>query len=181
MRSATAPPASGQSQAPEEPSPSSTEPSDPLGPIETAKRWRKVLDLIDPSKTLAYAVAMAGFREDMDAAIARWEAIPSTPDVERPARTESETADAWREMESAPHGGGAELVTDPAWVEPPEVLLLFEGNKRCVGRWDAYYGPGGAGESETQGCGWLEALTLEPVTLHIGPPIKWMPLPGAPK
>lgn len=86
----------------------------------------------------------------------------------------------WRPIETAPHGGGAEFVTDPAWVEPPEVLLLFEGNKRCVGRWDAYYGPGGAGESETRGCGWLETLTLEPVTLHIGEPTHWLPLPNPP-
>ena len=32
----------------------------------------------------------------------------------------------WLPIESAPKGGGAELVTDPAWVEPPEPKIMGE-------------------------------------------------------
>lgn len=53
------------------------EPAGAFTPVETAKRWRKFLDLIDPSRPLAYSVAMADFRADMDAAIARWETGPA--------------------------------------------------------------------------------------------------------
>jgi hypothetical protein len=86
----------------------------------------------------------------------------------------------WRPIETAPKGVWAERVDDPAWVDPPEIQLLFEGGRQCVGRWDWYYAAGGAGAHETNGCGWLEALTLEPVTLHLSEPTHWMFLPSPP-
>lgn len=87
----------------------------------------------------------------------------------------------WQPIEGAPKGVWAERRTDPSWVEPPEVLLLFEGDRQCVGKWDWYYAEGGAGASETGGVGWYEALTGEPVVLHIGAPVAWMSLPQVPK
>jgi hypothetical protein len=96
------------------------------------------------------------------------------------AHTEGEPAGAWRPIDTATKGGGAERIDDPAWVNPPEILLLFEGGEQCVGRWDLYYAEGGDGAWETNGIGWIEALTLEPVIRHLSAPTHWMPLPDPP-
>lgn len=82
----------------------------------------------------------------------------------------------WQPMESAPKGGGAELVTDPNWIEPPWVLLLFEEGKISVGYWDWYYAEGGAGH--TGGLAWVEPCSGERLDLHYDVPIGWMPLPA---
>ena len=86
----------------------------------------------------------------------------------------------WQSMETAPRGGGAEYVTDPKWVEPPEILLLFEGGERRVGHWDWYYAEGGRGFGESQGHAWVEPTSGESLALYYDPPTAWMPLPAQP-
>ena len=49
----------------------------------------------------------------------------------------------WQQIETAPKGGGAELVTDPAYIQPPHVLLLFPDRSVSVGYRDWYYAEGG--------------------------------------
>ncbi|MCG7932118.1 MAG: hypothetical protein N0E44_18970 [Candidatus Thiodiazotropha lotti] len=81
-------------------------------------------------------------------------------------------------MDTAPKGGGAELVSDPEWVEPPKILLLFEDNVFSVGYWDWYYAEGGMGYEG--GEAWTEPVSGERLDMHYDPPIGWMPLPKAP-
>lgn len=81
----------------------------------------------------------------------------------------------WLDMESAPKGGGADRVTDPGWVEPPMILLLFDGGNISVGRWDWYYAIGGNGY--TGGLAWIEPVSGEMVDLTYDAPIGWMSLP----
>jgi hypothetical protein len=78
-------------------------------------------------------------------------------------------------METAPKGGGADLVTDPKWVEPPKILLLFDGDI-SVGYWEPYYAEGGSGR--TDGFAWIEPCSGEPLNLHYDNPEAWMPLPS---
>ena len=77
-------------------------------------------------------------------------------------------------MESAPKGGGAKMTTDPNWVEPPKILLLFENDKISVGYWDWYYAEGGRGYEG--GEAWIEPCSGERLDLHYDPPIGWLPL-----
>lgn len=49
------------------------EEAEELGLLATMKRYRKVLDLLDPAQPLKYVIAMDGFRKDMDACIAKAE------------------------------------------------------------------------------------------------------------
>lgn len=84
----------------------------------------------------------------------------------------------WRPMDSAPKGGGAEFTSDPAWVEPPLILLSFLGGEQCVAYWDWYYAEGGGGF--TDGHGWCERISGEPVHHHYGLPTGWQPLPPPP-
>lgn len=85
----------------------------------------------------------------------------------------------WQPIETAPRGGGAELVTDPAWVEPPRILLVVEG-KVVIAYWDWYYAPGGNGNNGTNS-GWVLDMTAETLDLHFGKePTHWMPLPNPP-
>lgn len=91
--------------------------------------------------------------------------------------------DEWMDIASAPKGGGADLVTDPAYVKPPHILLWFPGDddpRTVVARWDAFYGPDGSGRDETGGLGWVEATTGEPLFDHCGVPTMWRPLPPSP-
>lgn len=85
----------------------------------------------------------------------------------------------WQPIETAPKGGGAELVTDPNWVEPPEILLLFAKGERRVGHWDWYYAEGGSGADESKGHGWVEPTSGELLVMYYDPPIRWMALPEA--
>ncbi len=86
------------------------------------------------------------------------------------------TYGTWQPIESAPKGGGAERTDDPAWVEPPKILLLFEDENISVGYWDWYYAEGvGHGY---QGCqAWVEPCSGELLDMHYNDPISWMPLP----
>ena len=84
----------------------------------------------------------------------------------------------WQSMDTAPKGGEAEMVTDPTWVEPPQILLLFEINKVSVGYWDWYYAEGGSGYEG--GLAWMEPVSGERLDLNYDPPIGWMPLPNPP-
>lgn len=78
-------------------------------------------------------------------------------------------------MDCAPKGGGAELVSDPKWVQPPKILLLFPHDIYSVGYWDWYYAEGGAGY--TGSSAWIEPVSGEQLELHYGAPIGWIPLP----
>lgn len=84
----------------------------------------------------------------------------------------------WRSMDSAPKGGGAKYRTDPAWVEPPLILLSFPGGEQSVAYWDWYYAEGGCGF--TDGHGWCERISGELVHNHYGLPTGWQPLPPPP-
>ena len=86
--------------------------------------------------------------------------------------------DGWLPIETAPKGGGAPLRTDPAWVEPPKILLLFAGGAQAVCYWDWYYAEGGAGC--TDGVAWIEPVSGERINLHYDNPIRWRPLLAAP-
>lgn len=82
----------------------------------------------------------------------------------------------WQPIETAPKGGGAELVTDPAWVEPPKVLLLFENGEQVVGCWDWYYAEGGNGYVKGVSA-WVVPPSCEQAALYYDEPTHWMPLP----
>ena len=85
----------------------------------------------------------------------------------------------WQPIETAPKGGGAESVTDPAWVEPPRILLALEDGGMAIAYWDWYYAEGGNGY--TDGRAWIDANSGE-VLSHIAPnPTHWMPLPAPPE
>ena len=86
----------------------------------------------------------------------------------------------WRLIETAPKGGGAELVTNPDYVDPPEILLFFWGGERRIGKWDWYYAEGGGGFHESKGHAWVEPTSGELLVLYYGPPTHWMPLPEPP-
>lgn len=89
-------------------------------------------------------------------------------------------AEGWQPISTAEKGGGAELVTDPAYVDPPSMLLLFANSAVAVGKWDWYYAEGGNGADETNGCGWIDTNELNPLYPCHGEPTHWMPLPAAP-
>jgi hypothetical protein len=82
----------------------------------------------------------------------------------------------WLPIESAPKGGGAELVTDPSWVEPPRILIRFGDEAVSVAYWDWYYAEGGRGYRN--GFAWIEPCSGDPLDLHYTtPPTHWVPLP----
>ena len=84
----------------------------------------------------------------------------------------------WQPISTAPKGGGAELITDSAYVDPPRVLLGFASGAVSVGYWEPYYAEGGMGF--TGRLAWVEPISGEPVSQHYGPPTHWMPLPPPP-
>ncbi len=84
-------------------------------------------------------------------------------------------SNSWLSMGSGPKGGGAEYVTDPKYVDPPLILLLFGEGQVSVGRWDSYYAEGGRGFEG--GLAWIEPVSGERLDLHYDAPIGWMPLP----
>lgn len=87
----------------------------------------------------------------------------------------------WKPIETAPKGGGAELVTDPNWVQPPLILLYFPKGTQKVAAcyWDWYYAEGGRGYT---GCSaWIEPVSGEQIALHYDDPTHWMSIPAAPE
>lgn len=85
----------------------------------------------------------------------------------------------WQPIETAPKGGGAELVTHPEWVQPPQILLLFKGGEVSVAYWDWYYAEDGAGYEG--GLAWVEPVSSERLDMYYDPPTHWMPLPDPPE
>ena len=99
------------------------------------------------------------------------------------ARVEAAEADQWRTIESAPKGNGDqfESVTDPGYIAPPEILMLFEDGNQCVVQWDWYHAPGGYGHDYAQGGpAWIAVAGGELAHLHFGNPTHWRPLPKEP-
>lgn len=93
------------------------------------------------------------------------------------------TMSEWMPIETAPKGGGAERVDDPAWVDPPRIMLHFadEGPEATViAYWDWYYASGGQGHYD-RCSGWVVSHTGETTDLHFGTqPTHWTPLPAPP-
>jgi hypothetical protein len=85
---------------------------------------------------------------------------------------------SWQPIETAPKGGGAERVTDPAWVDPPKILLAFDGGAVAVCYWDYYYDHGGMGFQET--AAWVCQGSDELAASYYGDATHWMPLPAPP-
>ena len=82
---------------------------------------------------------------------------------------------AWRPIEEAPKGGGADRITDPAWVKPPRILLRFGDEAVSVAYWDWYYAAGG------NGFAWIEPCSGELLNLHYSsPPTHWRPITSLP-
>ena len=71
----------------------------------------------------------------------------------------------WKPIEQAPKGGGAEMVSDPNWIEPPHLLLYFPDEGTAICAWDWYYAPDGSGYYE--GCsGWVMSKIGETTNFH---------------
>ena len=87
---------------------------------------------------------------------------------------QAETRINWQPMETAPRGGGADMVTDPGWVKPPRILLKFKDEVVSVAYWDFYYAEGGAGYVD--GFAWIEPCSGEPLHWHYGEPTGWAAL-----
>jgi hypothetical protein len=86
----------------------------------------------------------------------------------------------WNEINTAPKGGGAELATDPNWVNPPVVILLY-GDNIEIGYWDWYYAKGGNGYIEGQKA-WVRESDGRTLSDHYEEgPIAWMPIPNIKK
>lgn len=82
----------------------------------------------------------------------------------------------WQTIETAPKGGGADDVRDPAWIEPPHILIKFGTEAVSVARWDWYYAEGGNGYVD--GFAWIEPCSGEALNRHYStPPTHWMPIP----
>lgn len=86
----------------------------------------------------------------------------------------------WQPIETAPKGGGAEIVTDPLYVNPPLLLLLFGGGEQVVCHWDWYYAEKGNGYRHGVSA-WVEPISGEQISFHLDEPTSWMPLLNPPK
>lgn len=84
----------------------------------------------------------------------------------------------WLPVESAPKGGGADYRTDPAWTDPPLILMKFPGGEISVARWEWYYAEGGCGYVEGLDA-WVEPVSGEQLCLQYGTADGWQPLPPA--
>ena len=84
----------------------------------------------------------------------------------------------WQPIETAPKGGGADRTDDPLWVNPPTMLLAFDGGKLAMCYWDWYYAEGGNGYRGV--AAWVLKDSAELAALEYGEPTHWMPLPKPP-
>lgn len=88
----------------------------------------------------------------------------------------------WQTMDTAPRGGFPEGYTgpndtrNPAWVQPPRILALVDGQPMIV-YWDAYYAEGGNGYDPRR-TAWVNAGEGESLWTA---PTHWMPLPAPPR
>jgi hypothetical protein len=91
-----------------------------------------------------------------------------------------EAAGEWKTMDSAPKGGGAERVDDPAYVESPRILLRFGEEGVSVAYWDWYYAEGGDGC--TDGVAWMSCPGAERLSDYFSTaPTHWRHLPAPPE
>lgn len=123
------------------------------------------------NKTIRLALSGADFLHSVNSVPSKMEAKA----IRELVAKASETCE-WKPIETAPKGGGAELVTDPKWVEPPSLLLLFAKGKQVVCHWDWYYAEGGCGHRKGYSA-WVEPISGEQIALHLDEPTHWMPLP----
>ena len=138
-----------------------------------AEDVREVVEAVDLA---VEALATRGGYIDPDKAMAAIKTLRAH--LSRPA-----VADGWQPIETAPKGGGTEMVTDPAWVDPPEILLLFPPAKKAaaaqaVGAWDWYYAPGGNGHAGVSA--WVSPASGDLLAMYYGEPTHWRPLPPPP-
>ena len=85
----------------------------------------------------------------------------------------------WQPIATAPKGGSDETcdTRDSRWVDPPNILLLFENGKAAVCYFDWYYAVGGNGYIPNCSA-WIEAISGEQVALHYDEPTHWMEVPS---
>jgi len=107
--------------------------------------------------------------------------LPSREEI-REALEAAEKA-AWQPIETAPKGGGAERVDDPAYTKPPTIRMLFGQEGQATVYWDWYYsaemGDGYVdGLCDPSWAGWVIEHAGEIAGLHFSTaPTHWQPLP----
>ena len=79
-----------------------------------------------------------------------------------------------RGMDSAPKGGGAEMRTDPEWVDPPKIVLFFDDGQIAIGYWDWYYADGGRGYDGEPA--WICQTSGARLHDFYGEPRGWLPI-----
>jgi len=84
----------------------------------------------------------------------------------------------FQSMDTAPKGNYSKYTTDPEWVSPPKILMLFEAGDMCVVSWDWYYSE--EGEACFDGVAWVEPINGTQANLQYGEPVGWLPLPQMP-
>jgi hypothetical protein len=141
---------------------------------------------MNPLKIEVTEAMREAFETSAESLGAEFEGTGLTPAVVKAALTAAfqheDTLRQIREQENQwlPIGGGAEYRTDPEWVDPPKILLLFADGERSIAYWDWYYAEDGNGYEPGMSA-WVEPVSGEQVARHYGPPIGWRPLPEPPR
>lgn len=105
-----------------------------------------------------------------------WFDIDKAKEAIRALRT-ALAANGWQPIETAPRGsgeGGPHDTRDPAYIEPPTILLWTQEGQR-VGYYDWYYHPGYGRGADPYESPWRCAEGGQAYG-----PTHWMPLPAAP-